>query len=266
MKNLKNYTFFLAIMPMIFLLNFNAYSQQSISDWDLVLIREDHVKPSMTKEYEMALTQLKSFLEEEKVGDFGYFTHLQDNLNFTHVSPINQLSDLDKGMLDYVAQKVNKPELNLILENLNSTIESYRNYIVQYRPELSYVPGTDMWEEGQYYRRWNFYLFLPGAEQDVELILKSWKGLYKNNDIKHGFRVMKGFIGVEQPMYILTTWAEDPLDYQNNIQAIMEKFNQEKAGGLELWLKMMESAKEVETLEGWYLPQYSYTAGLPTNK
>jgi hypothetical protein len=67
-------------------------------------------------------------------------------------------------------------------------------------------------------------------------------------------------------MYILTTWAEDPLDYQNNLQAIMEKFNQEKAGGLELWLKMMESAKEVETLEGWYLPQYSYTAGLPTNK
>lgn len=266
MKTLKIYNFLVVNMLLIFLLNFNSYSQQLTSDWDLVLIREDHVKPSMTEEYEMALSQLKSFLEEEKVKDFGYFTHLQDNYHFTHVAPITQLGDLHKGMLNYVAQKVNKPELNLILENLNSTIENYRNYIVQYKPELSYVPDTNMWEEGQFYRRWNFYLFSPGSEHEVEMIFRSWKALYKNHEIKYGFRVMKGFIGVEQPLYILITWAEDPLVYQNNLHRIMEKFHQEDAGALSLWSKMMESAKEVETTEGWYLPQYSYIEGLSMNK
>lgn len=259
MKTLKKYNFLGANFLLIFLLSFNACSQDSSSDWDLILIREDNVKPSMTEDYERSLSDLKSFLEESNVKDFGYFTHLQDDYHFIHSVPINNLGAIDKGMLDYVAQKTDKAELNLIMEELNSTIESYRNYIIQYKPELSYVPGTDNWHEDKPYRRWNFLYFSPGSEYEVEMILKSWKGLYKKHGTKYGFRVFKGFIGVEQPMYLLTTWAEDPLDFQQNLRENMEKFNLE--GGT-LWSEMTEYVIDVNTVEGWYLPQYSFTQGM----
>lgn len=260
MKTMKNNNFLVATFLLIFLLNFSACSQDSSSDWDLILIREDHVNPSLTEDYERSLSDLKSYLEEGNVKDFGYFTHLQDDYHFVHASPINNLGDIDKGMFDYVAQRTDKAELNLIVETLNSTIESYRNYIVQYKPELSYVPpGTSKWNEGQPYRRWNFFNFSPGSEYAVEMILKSWKGLYKKHGTKYGFRVFKGFIGVEQPMYILTTWAEDPLDFQQNMRANMEKFNLD---GGSLWSEMTEYITDVNTVEGWYLPQYSFTQGM----
>lgn len=259
MKTIKNYNFLVVHFLLLFLLSFNACSQDSQSDWDLILIREDQVKPSMVEDYERALSELKNLLEEGTVKDIGYFSHLRDDYLFTHAVPINQLGEIDKGMLEYVAQKADRDELNLILGNLNSTIANYRNYIVQYLPELSYVPGADNWNEGQPYRRWNFYHFLPGSEKKVEMILKSWKGLYKNHEIKNGFRVFKGFIGVEQPLYILTTWAEDPLDYQQNLSENMEKFSLD--GGV-LWAEMTKYVKEVKTIEGWYLPQYSFTSGL----
>ena len=86
--------------------------------------------------------------------------------------------------------------------------------------------------------------------------LKAWKNLYKNKGVKNGFRVFSGVIGLEQPVIIITTWGKSPLEYQTNLQENIELLYNE---GTFLWTGMMELVRKVETVEGWYLPQYSFT-------
>jgi hypothetical protein len=250
-----------AIHILVIFLLFNSLVTGQLSEekWDLMLIREDRVNPSMTDHYETTLTDLKEFLASKKAKNFTYFTHIQDDYSFTHVTPIQHLKDLNKGIHSFFAKEVNDPELDVILANLNESIESYRYYIVQYRPEFSYVPEGDHWGEGTPYRKWGYYYFHPGSESKVEGILSSWKHLYASKGIKAGFRVFSGFIGTGQPLYILTTWAEDPLAYHQTLQETMNLLGEE--GGL-LWAKMMEYVNVADITEGWYLPQYSFAPGM----
>ena len=233
-----------------------TFAQISDKDWNYLVIREDVVKPSMTYDYEASLTDLSSFLVENKVHGINYITQLQDNLHYTHITTVKNLNEFDEGLSAYIRGDKKSAEFNLIWSDLNETIDCYAYYVIKYEPELSYVPDGKVWLEEAPYRRWNYIHFYPGTEQEVIKILKAWKNLYENKGIKNGFRVFSGVIGLEQPVMILTTWAESPLDYQSKLQENIELLDDE---GSILWMGMMELARKVETIEGWYLPQYSFT-------
>jgi hypothetical protein len=98
--------------------------------------------------------------------------------------------------------------------------------------------------------------FEPGTEKEAEQILLAWKNLYKDKGVKSGFRVFKGVIGLDQPVYMFTTWSATPLDYQIELQESIELLDDD---GTILWIAMMELVRKAETVEGWYLPQYSFT-------
>ncbi len=232
-----------------------AIGQSTASEWKYIFVREDVVKPSMTEDYEASLADLKLLLGEGKVKDFSYYTHLQDNYNFVHFTPLTDLKDIEKSMVEIVAGKVNMTEFNLIWPYLTSTIGASRNYLLRYRPELSYAPDNIYWGEKTPYRRWNYLYFSPGSEKNIEKVLKAWKTLYEKKKVSSGFRIFSGFIGVERPLYIFTTWAEDPLDFQNKLVDAIELLGDE---GTALWAETMNYVREVETVEGWFLPQYSY--------
>ena len=68
--------------------------------------------------------------------------------------------------------------------------------------------------------------------------------------------MFKGVIGLDQPVLMLTTWSKTPLDYQMELQESIDLLDEE---GTILWVAMMELVREVETVEGWHLPQYSFT-------
>ncbi|MGB5663442.1 hypothetical protein, partial [Eudoraea sp.] len=101
--------------------------------------------------------------------------------------------------------------------------------------------------------------FYPGSEEEVEEILAAYKHLYKTKNVDMGFRVFAGQIGLERPMYILTTWAKSPLDYHQNLEKTSEMLGD---SGALLWTKLMELVKEAKITEGWYLPQYSYAPNM----
>jgi hypothetical protein len=128
--------------------------------------------------------------------------------------------------------------------------------IVKYLPELSYLPdNSTTWNATSSYREWSYYYLKPGTEAAVEKILASWRDLYKSKDVKMGFRVFTNFVGGDGPLIILTTWANDPMDYQTTLEETLKLLGTDGAGLMEAMLKNVNKTK---TIEGWYLPQYSY--------
>ena len=243
----------------MFLLMANAFGQNMEENLNLLLIREDKVSPAMADEYEMSLADLKNYLTDNQVKGFNYFTHIQDNFEFLHIVPLNNLEELSEGTREALIKRVNKPELKLIMDYFDLSLDSYRHYVVQYKPELSYVPSTQQWDEGNTYRKWHYYHFYPGSEEEVEEILATYKHLYRTKNVEMGFRVFAGQIGLERPSYILTTWAKSPLDYHQNLEKTSEMLGD---SGALLWSKLMELVKEAKITEGWYLPQYSFAPQL----
>ncbi len=244
--------------PLLFFFIFSIsflHSQNRIEDYDLFLVREDYVSPSMSKDYEMSLADLKGFLEEKKIKDFNYFTHIQDDYRFLHIVPINKLEDLHYGTREAFESKVNEPELTLIMDYFDLSVNSYKQYIIRYRPELSYVLNGDDWNQDNTYRKWNFYYFYPGNEKEVKALLTAYKDLYKEKNVEMGFRVFTGLIGTEKPLYILTTWGKSPLEYQKSLEEASKELGER---GAQLWTNMMQLVRDTRTSEGWYLPQYSY--------
>jgi len=239
----------------IFLLSGFLSMAQSDKDWDLLVIREDVVEPSATVSYEGALADITSFFKENNIQNANYLTQLQDNYHYTHIFKLGELDLLDKGLMAYVSAPNKQTELQLLLDNMNSNLVSSKMMVVKYMPGLSYVPNENNWLDKQPYRRWNYFYFFPGTEKDVEQVLLTWKTLYQSKGVKYGFRVFKGVVGTDNPVYILTTWAADPLAYQQNLQDNMKKLGDE---GAKAWISMMGLVRDAETVEGWYLPQYSY--------
>lgn len=254
---MKKYSFLLLLL--IFLGIDGVFAQISEDDWKYVLVREDMVKPSMTVHYEAALSDLSLFLSESNIDRVNYITQLQDNYHYTHITLLNNLNEINGGLRAFIKGDEKSAEFDLIWADLNKTIESYSFYVVKYEAELSYVPDGKVWLEEAPYRKWSYFYFQPGTEKEAEKILKAWQNLYQNQGLEHGFRVFSGVIGIEQPVFIFTTWAASPLDYQANLQDNIQLLDEE---GSVLWMAMMELVRKVETVEGWYLPQYSF---IPSN-
>lgn len=247
------------VFTVLLLHNTTGYSQISNDNLDLIVVREDKVIPSMSSDYEFFLADIKSFLEDKNIKDFNYFTLMQDEYMFRHITPIKSLKEIDKNSNKSLAKKLNDPELDLILELMNETIISTKHIVLKFQPNLSFIPRGDSWSTGNTYRKWSYFYFYPGSEKEVEKLLASWKELYKKKDAKMGFRVFTNFIGEEKPLYIFTTWGENPVKYHENMNELSNVLGDD---GAALWLKMMDYVRETKTVEGWFLPQYSFAPGM----
>jgi hypothetical protein len=155
----------------------------------------------------------------------------------------------------YITGQKSSDEFNLIWDELNESLENFRFYVVKYDHEFSYVTDGRAWLEEYPFRKWNYYHFTPGSETEVDQLLAAWKNLYEQKGIDNGYRVFRGVIGIDQPVVIFTSWAKTPLEHQQNLEKNNELLGEE---GSILWISMLELARKVETIEGWYLPQYSY--------
>ncbi|WP_163516346.1 hypothetical protein [Gelidibacter japonicus] len=244
------------ILSLFLILGFQSVDAQ-ISDKDLnyLLVRQDDVKPSQAAAYETSLLELKQFLGNNNVKHVNYMTQVQDNNFYSHVTPLIDLNDIEGGLKTFVIGDQKSAEFDVIWSYLNSAIESVKYYVVKYEPELSYVTDGNVWLEEAPYRRWNYLYFEPGTEKEAEKLLLAYKNLYKNKGVKSGFRVFRAVIGLDQPVVMFTTWSKSPLDYQMELQESIDLLGDE---GTVLWLAMMDLVSATETIEGWYLPQYSF--------
>jgi hypothetical protein len=232
-----------------------TFAQISDNELNYLLVREDVVTPALAANYEAKLIDLAQFLTDNNVKHVNYMTQIQDNSCYSHVAQLNNMNDINGGLKTFIRGEDKSAKFDLIWAELNENIESFRYYVVKYEPELSYAPDGKVMLDDAPYRRWNYLHFKPGTEKLAEDLLLAWKNLYANKGVKSGYRVFKGVIGLDQPVIMFTTWSESPLKYQLELEDSINLMGEE---GNILWFAMMDLVRQVETVEGYYLPEYSY--------
>ena len=110
---------------------------------DLILVREDIVKPYLADEYEYALMDLAAHFAENGEKDIRYITHIQDNFHYTHLSEIDHLDDIQSCMFACTHGKEKSAECSLIFEVMHKAVEPSRAYIVELDEDLSYIPDDE---------------------------------------------------------------------------------------------------------------------------
>lgn len=232
-----------------------AFGQISDKNWDFLLIREDVVKPGQIISYEESLVDLTLFLRDEKINGINYLTHLQDDYHYSHITILKDLNEIEGGLKAFVKGNKASDKFKLIWDDLNESLESHRFYVVRFDREFSYAPDGKAWLEEAPYRKWNYFHFEPGNEKEVDKILAAWKSLYVQKKIKNGYRIFRGVIGIDQPVLIFANWAKTPIEHHITLEENMELLGEEAEA---LWVSMIELSNKIKTIEGWYLPQYSY--------
>jgi hypothetical protein len=220
------------------------------------VVHEDIVKPSKDALYKECMKKLKSASQQYK-SPFGWVSVVHDDNSYIHLAPMKSFADLDKNPFAELESKMGKDDLSKLWADFDQCIESHRDFVVEYVPQLSYLSAP----EGENYRDVLFWYPIPGNDKAAEQIFKEWKALYESKKSPDGYAVYKLAFG-QEPGYAVVSWGKDEVDAATKTQKSRELLGEE-AG--KMWEKTQAITKKYYSKRGWILPDFSYSLASGTN-
>ena len=230
----------------------SAVTAQEASQGQLLRILTVKVDPSKISEYEAAVEDLFAELTKKEFA-FPISASVGADLVYGFVTPMENFAALDK-MQEELSQVLEaNPQ---ILERLSEASESRTYWMVQERPDLSYVPENPRLQPDEIgLIHLDRYYLRPGTEAEAEAISKEWVNLYRRKYVSDGFRVNVAVTGAELPIFTVATPAKDALDYQTQAQKIEELLGEEAQALMERSLSII---RRLEPLDITLRPDLSY--------
>jgi len=247
-------TFKTTLLGVTFLLMpFISNAQGNQAFW----IHADHVKPSMTGEYEKVSKDFIAACKKYDLKDADWSTaHIEDG-TYLSITPIKNMADLDKNTLAPLAEKMGNDNFNAIFERFNKCYDKHGDYLVVLNSELSYMPnGLTINTEGKNYRKWHFLYVTPENVQNLRGKIKELKALYEKKGSKEHFRIYRAGFGTMGDYFLAVISAKNAQDY-----AIQSDENEALLGeeGKKLFEDMFKYVYKYESKGGAMRPDLSYT-------
>lgn len=175
-------------------------------------IHEDHVKPSMTDEYEQVSKDLVAACKEHNIQDNMWLTMALNDNSYLYISPIDNMASLDKNGFETLSEKMGADKMGALFERFNPTYNEHGDYIVYLSKNLSYMPGgISQTIEGQNYRTLYYNYVTPENNKDFVEVLKKMKAAFEKHNSKLNYRVYRSGFGVMGNYYMIAVAAESNL-------------------------------------------------------
>jgi hypothetical protein len=234
-----------------------SFAQEVPKD-QLYLVREEVARVDMWDQYE---STSKQWVEMMTTGglDIPYLRASQrEDGHYYYLIPLNSFSDIDKmpGIFGSAIEKVGKEKwAEFMVENEGSMV-THRDYVVLWSAEYSYVPKEPRLKtEDTKFIHWMYFHFKLENRKELLAILKEWKKLYEDKNIKNGYSIWIVELGLDNNMMVLTESFKDGADFytsQKEDNALME------AEASALWSKMAPFLTSVENKYGSPRPDLGY--------
>ncbi len=253
---MKNTLCMLVVAGLMLSICSSVVAQEKQSDEQLLIIHEDIVKPSMVAKYEKAIKAVYNKIKEHNLTSLAYLTAMTDDFHYIFISKVDNYAALDNDPWKELEAKIGKEEMAKLWKGFDGCYTKHKDYMIKLSHDLSYDPqGKGMVEEGVNYRTWHFYYGQPDKELEAEEISKEWRALFEKKQVPNGYRLYKGALGTEQPLYIVVQSATNAVDFSNIEAENMKLLGEE---GKALNEKTMAITRKFDVKNGWIRPDLSF--------
>ena len=231
------------------------------------LIHEEVARPSMVAQYESTTRDLLNAFTEKKADPkvFGMTLYSTPDLHYIYVVPIANWAALDTFQQAWttIGQQIGKDRWTDLMKRGNGAMESYTEYVVVRRNDLSYQPETPRVKiEDRRYAHWTFYYIDAAHVEEAEQVAKDVAALYKSKNIDTPFVIYQAVSGHDLPLYIVGSSGKSAADYWLNDDRVASMIGNEMRP---LEMRALSFTRKLEVREARRRPELSYPMPAPVS-
>ena len=234
-----------------------ASAQDEAPEMMYFTVFTDHVKPSMTTEYEAGIGKLIDAFTAAGVQDMEWVAISGSELGYAFAVAGMGPDDFSDMYASWEASigAVGPEKFMGIMSGTMKAVERQEMYYLALRPELSYKPETVGFDPAKPMRHYSVLKVLPGQETAMEDVARGFKALYTKHGIERGWRFYQYVTGSDLPAYLVVESAASEKDH-----FVMEAETQALFGDetQELYAAAMAASRGFETMTGYIRPDLSF--------
>jgi hypothetical protein len=227
---------------------------------ELFIIHEEIARPSMLAQYESTTNELLATMTEKKADPkvFGMNLYVTTNMHYVYVVPISNWASLDGFMQSWntLGEAVGKGKWSALMKRANQTMETYNEFVVTRRPDLSYMPAAPRLKpEEARFAHWEFSYLDAARAEEGEQVAKDYAALFRAKNIGDGFTVFTAASGNGLPLLIVSIPAKSAADFYANDEKINAAFGNDIRP---LAMRALAITRKFDTRDAVYRPEMSY--------
>ena len=246
----------LAVCFILGLLPLAIYGQAPEKRYQMLLVIDELVRPSMQKEYYEAGKKWIAFMKDH---EFAYpiNTYWTGDNHVYWSMPIPNYAEIDKMMA--TSNKILEEfpeEYKAILEAFRGTYETTRMCVYTLDYEYSMFAEEEAGEsEEENFIFFDMYYYEPGNEAEINKLWDEWKAFLADKKIVQSWEFFWGTMGTDNPMIVMAANAKNAREFYEENAKMWEAFGKEASTFVQ---RMMKYVTKQEQKTGWFQKELSY--------
>jgi hypothetical protein len=237
-----------------------AFAQEAPAKPELLVVYQEHVKPSKGEEYTATVKDMVALLKEEKADSpaFDMWTFAAPDFTYTYVTPMSSMGDLDTMHAAWMAlyKGPDKARWEALDGRMSDALTGSSRKIVAHVASASYKPKkARLAEEEAKYRWFDVFTVMPGKEKDFVGLCKGLAELADKAGFGDSWNTYSVVVGDAIPTFIVVSPAKDQGDYAESDRAFTRAVGED---GKKLFAQIMAVTQHYDGHGEWYRPELSY--------
>lgn len=242
--------FVLGLLPLA------MHGQAPEERYQLILVVDEVVKPSMHQQYYEAAKKYIAFVKDQ---GFPYHINIYwtgDNHVYWNM-PIKNYAEIDKIMeMSNKMMEKSPDRYKAVVNAFKGTYESTRMCVYALDYKYSMFAEEETMESGEdNFIFFDFYYFEPGTETELNKLLDDWKTFLADKKIVQSWEFFWGVMGTDNPVLVMAASAKDQIEFWEKNAKMWEVLGKEANTYVQ---RMMKYVKKQEQKTAWYQKELSY--------
>lgn len=188
----------------------------------LYLVHEETANVDMIHQYEATSANWLEMMQKAELDIDMIHASQREDFVYYYLIPISGYAEIDgfPAKFNSAVEKLDKDKWAQFITENNQTIQTYREFIIKWSADLSYVPKEPRIKQAeQNFVHWVFFHYKADKRKETMDLLKEWKKLYEDKNINSGYSIWTMELGEDNNMIVVTEYAKDAIDFYQTLKS-----------------------------------------------